>query len=119
MNYPTTWSLLRRTFDKWSEHEEPRLGAALAFYTVLSLAPLVVLLTAFVAFIVGHDAVRNELLTQIQSMIGQQGASAVKVMMENPQKPSTGIFASVMGVLTLLFGASGVFGELESEWYWR
>jgi membrane protein len=106
--------MLSQTFCAWNEHEAPRLGAALAFYTILSLAPLVILVTAIVALIFGHSIAQNQLLSQVESMIGHQGSEAVKGMVEQAQKPASGTFASSIGVITLLFGASGVFGELRS-----
>ena len=106
--------MLKKTFSVWNKHEAPRLGAALAFYTILSLAPLVVLVIAIAALIFGHSTAQNQLLGQVESMVGHQGSEAVKGMIEHAQEPGTGMFASIMGVLTLLFGASGVFGELRS-----
>ncbi len=114
MNYKTIWSLLSQTFSAWNEHEAPRLGAALAFYTILSLAPLAILVVGIVALIFGHSAAQNQLLAQVDSMVGHQGSEAVKGMIERAQKPASGMFASIIGVITLLLGASGVFGELRS-----
>ena len=106
--------MLSQTFSAWNEHEGPRLGAALAFYTILSLAPLVILVIALVALIFGHSTAQDQLLGQVDSMIGHQGSEAVKGMIEHAQEPASGTFASIIGVITLLFGASGVFGELRS-----
>lgn len=114
MNYKTIWPILRQTFSAWNEHEAPRLGAALAFYTILSLAPLVILVIAIVALVFGHSTAQDQLLGQVESLIGRQGADAVKGMIEHAQEPASGTFASIIGVITLLFGASGVFGELRS-----
>src|ERR1019366_6416384 len=114
MNYKAIWPMLIQTFSAWNEHEAPRLGAALAFYTILSLAPLVILVVGIAALIFGHFTAQNQLLGQVDSMVGHQGAEAVKGMIEHAQKPASGIFASIIGVITLLFGASGVFGELRS-----
>jgi len=114
MNYKTIWTILRQTFGAWNDHEAPRLGAALAFYTTLSLAPLVVLLTAIVGLIAGHSTAESQLLTQVQETVGPQGANLVKEMIKATQKPASGAIASVIGVMTLLFGASGVFGELRA-----
>jgi membrane protein len=114
INYKTTWTILRQTFHAWDDHEAPRLGAALAFYTTLSLAPLVVLLTAIVGLIAGHSTAENQLLTQVESTIGPQGADLVKEMIKTAEKPASGAIASIIGVMTLLFGASGVFGELRA-----
>ena len=114
MNYKTVWSNLSRTFSEWKEHEAPRLGAALAFYSILSLAPLVVLTVAITALVFGHSSAQNNLVAQAQNLIGPEGAEAVKAMLEHAQKPASGLFASIIGVITLLFGASGVAGELQS-----
>jgi membrane protein len=107
-------STFRQTFIAWSDHEAPRLGAALAFYTVLSLAPLVILVIAVVAFVFGHFVAEDQIISQVQGMIGSDGADAIRTMIKHAQKPASGTFASSVGVITLLFGASGVFGELRS-----
>jgi membrane protein len=112
--YKTIWSVLRQTFDHGNEHEAPRLAAALAFYTILSLAPLIILVISIVAFVFGHSTAQYELLGQVENLVGHQGAEAVRSLIEQAQKPSSGASASTLGVITLLFGASGVFGELRS-----
>jgi membrane protein len=112
MNYKTLWLIIRQTFSNWNEHEAPRQGAALAFYTILSMAPLVILVTAMLAMIFGHSTAETELLSQVEGLVGHQGSDAVKAVIEQAQKPSSGALASVFGLLTLLFGASGVFIEL-------
>ena len=86
----------------------------LLFYMILSLAPLIILLIPIVALIFGHSTAQNHLLGEVESMIGHQGSDAVKGMIEHAQKPAAGMFASIIGVITLLFGASGVFSELRS-----
>ena len=79
-----------------------------------TIAPLVILVIGIVALIFGHSTAQNQLLSQVDSMVGHQGSEAVKGMIEHAQKPAPGTFASIVGVITLLFGASGVFGELRS-----
>mgnify|MGYP000184201171 CR=1 FL=1 len=107
-------AIIRSTFASWSYHEAPRLGAALAFYTILSLAPLMILIVSLAAFVFGFPSAQSQILMQVQSMLGQQGAEAVKAIIEQAQKPSDSITASVLGMVMLLFGASGVFEELRS-----
>lgn len=114
MNYKRIWTLLRETFSAWNSHEAPRLGAALAFYTILSLAPLVILVIAIVALVFGHPTAQSELLGQVENLIGHEGSGAVKAMIEHAERPASGTVASIIGLITLLFGASGVFGELRS-----
>jgi membrane protein len=108
------WSALCQTFVAWSDHEGPRLGAALAFYTILSLAPFVIFVIAIVALVVGHSNAQAQITGQVQGLIGPVGANAVRTVIEQAQKPTSGTFASIIGVVTLLFGASGVAGELRS-----
>ncbi|MDP9170708.1 MAG: YihY/virulence factor BrkB family protein [Acidobacteriota bacterium] len=107
-------SIFTCTFTRWNEHEAPRLGAALAFYTILSLAPLVIIVTALVALAFGHTTAQDAVISQVKSMVGEEGGAAVQTMIEHAQKPATGVVASLVGVITLLFGASGVFGELRA-----
>lgn len=106
--------MLGQTFSAWNDHEAPRLGAALAFYTILSLAPLVILVIGVVALVFGHTTAQDQIIGQLQGMIGQDGANVIRTMIEHAQKPASGIFASFLGVVTLLFGATGVLSELRS-----
>lgn len=88
MNYKTLGAMLRQTFSAWNEHEAPRLGAALAFYTILSLAPLVILVTGIVALIFGHSTAQNQLLSQVDSMVGHHG-QGYKDYLEHAAIPQT------------------------------
>lgn len=90
------------------------MGAALAFYTILSMAPLVILVVAVVALVFGHSAAQDQILGEVRNLIGPEGAIAVKTTIQHAQEPSAGLFASGLGILTLFFGASGVFLELRS-----
>jgi membrane protein len=110
----TMWTVLKQTIAGWNEHEAPRMGAALAFYTILSLSPLVIVVIAIVATIVGSSSAQTQLLAQVEGMMGAQSAEAVKQVIEHGQQSSSGIIPSILGVVTLLFGASGVFGELRA-----
>ncbi|MFL6465538.1 MAG: YihY/virulence factor BrkB family protein, partial [Bryobacteraceae bacterium] len=106
-------SLAKQTYSKWSEHQAPRLGASVAFYSVLSFAPLLVLLTAVIALIFGQQSAQGALINEARQLIGDRGAETAESLLKNAQKPSSGIFASVVAFATLLFGASGVFTELQ------
>ena len=97
---------------KWSDHNAPRLGAALAFYAILSLAPALVLIVALCGFLFGQDAVRGQIFWQVRDVIGDQAASAVQAILKSADRPASGIWATIVGFLTLLIGASGVFLEL-------
>jgi membrane protein len=104
--------LLRETVRRWRAHSAPRLGAALAFYTLLSLAPLLLLVVAIVAFAFGQTGAEQRIVEQVRDLAGPQGARTVQDMFRNASQPSSGFIASITGIATLLFGASGVFGEL-------
>ena len=110
-----TWQLLRQTALDWNKDNAPLLGAALSFYTALSIAPLLVLSLRLAAFFFGEEAARGEIETQIQSMIGEQGAESVQSMLQSANQPKAGTLATVFGLITLLFGASGVFGSLQES----
>lgn len=107
--------LFYQTWIEWNEDNVPRLGAALAFYSALSIAPLLVISLRVAAYFFGDDAARGEIEHQMESMIGDQGAEAIQAMLQNANHSENGTFATVFSVVMLLFGASGVFGELQSS----
>ena len=107
------WRLLRATTSEWMEDKAPRLGAALAFYSVLSIGPLLVIAIAIAALVFGEEAARGELVGQMRGLVGPEGANAIQEMIKNANRPAAGTLATLLGVLTLLFGASGVFGQLQ------
>ena len=106
------WTLFSDAASKWSDHNAPRLGAALAYYAVLSLAPLLVLVVAICGFAFGEQAVRGQLYWQIRSTVGDQAAQFVQTLIRDAHRPGRGLIASTIGFLILIFGASGVFVEL-------
>lgn len=106
--------ILRQSFSDWNDDNAPRLGAALAFYTILSISPLVVLVIAIVSLVFDRSSAQAHLLDQVQSLMGVEGRTAVQSMLTSSGKASSGILATLIGLATLLFGASGVFGELRS-----
>jgi membrane protein len=110
------WTLLKTTAAEWSQDQAPRLGAALAYYAVFSLAPLLVIAIAIAGLVgVDRDAATGQVLGQIQSLAGPDTAESIQEILENSNKPATGILSTVIGVVALLFGASGVFGELQQS----
>jgi membrane protein len=114
MSAKTLLQILRTTFANWNRHEAPRLGAALAFYTILSLSPLVIIVVALGGLIFSRSTAQAHILSQVQGMIGPDGGRAVESMLANAQRPAAGILGTIVGLLSLLFGASGVFTELRS-----
>ncbi|MBV8830012.1 MAG: YihY/virulence factor BrkB family protein [Acidobacteriaceae bacterium] len=113
MRSRSAFSLLKETYTKWSADQAPRLGASVAFYSVLSFAPLLVLLTGVIAMIFGHESAEAALVNQAREFMGDRGADTVQSLLKNAQKPASGIIGSVIAFATLLFGASGVFNELQ------
>jgi membrane protein len=114
MNAKGLFSTLKETFFNWNKHDAPRLGAALAFYTILSLSPLMVLVLALAGLVFDQSIVQTQVLSQVQAMIGAEGARAVGAVLANAHRPTSGVLGTILGLLSLCFGASGVFGELRS-----
>lgn len=113
--------LFRETFSDWNRHNAPQLGAALAYYSTLSLAPLLVIAVAVAGLVLGPDAVRGNIRWQMQDLVGSRGAEIIQTALQNAYKPATGVLATCLGVVTLFFGASGVFNELRTSlnWIWE
>jgi membrane protein len=106
--------LIKATIKEWGEDKAPRLAAALAYYTVFSIAPLLVLVIAITGFIIGNNVtIRQQVIQQVQATVGQQGAESVSQLIESTSVPQTGILATVIGIFTLLLGATGLFGQLQ------
>ncbi|WP_082448047.1 YihY/virulence factor BrkB family protein [Xylophilus sp. Leaf220] len=103
-----------RAFQLWMDADGLRMSAAMSFYGVLSLAPLLVLLVAVLGWWLDRSYVETELLDQITAVIGPRGADGVRQALASAQKPSDGIVASAIAFALLLFGATGVFAELQS-----
>jgi membrane protein len=109
------WRLIKETAEGWNRINAPRLGAALAYYTMLSTAPLVVLSIAIAGLVFGADAARGQVLDQIRGVVGYQGALAIQGLLQSAAKPGSGMAAASAGLLVLLWGASGVLGELRDS----
>lgn len=114
MNYlKALWDLLKQTFKEWNEDKVPRHAAALAFFTSLSLAPLLVVVVAIVGVIYGEQAAEGEIVRQFQSAIGQDAASVVQQLIENASQTGSTWISTLVSVVILLVGATGVFGQLQ------
>lgn len=107
------FDLLKRTYREWSEDRCLRLGAALAYYTVFSLAPLLVLVIAGLGFFFGEQAAEGRILEQLEGMLGADGAAGVQEMIRNANQPAQGMVATIVGLVTMGIGATTVFGELQ------
>ena len=114
--FVNSFSLLRQTFTEWLEDQAPQLGAALAYYTVFSLAPLVLLLLAVVGFLFHDDPAGTwkKLTDQMSYFLDQSAVEVVRNIAEKASESNKSSLASVIGILLALFGASGVFGQLQN-----
>jgi membrane protein len=98
----------------WATHEGARLSASLSLYTLLSLAPLVILTIALTSFVFGRPAAQQAILQEVSGLVGKEGARAVQAVIAYGNTPKGTDGASLIGIVVLLFGASSVFGELQS-----
>lgn len=96
-------------------HRVPRMAAALSYYTVFSIAPLLVIAIAIAGFFFGHEAATGGLAQQLEGLVGSTGAEAIEGMVESAAKSQGGLLATLIGLATLVFGATGVFGELQDS----
>ena len=115
MDFKQLIFLFRRSFEDWNKHNATRLGAALAFYTILSISPLVILTIAIVSLIYSQTAAKTHLLDEVQSLVGWQGRVSIESILESGRKASSGVFSTIFGIVTLFLGASGVFQELRAD----
>jgi membrane protein len=107
-------TILKRALAGWWKDDVPRLGASLAFYTLFALAPILVVAIAIGGLVFGPEAVRGELVGQIQGLIGRNGAEAVQAMLEGAAEPSSSLAATGAGIVTFFLGATGAFLELQT-----
>ena len=107
------WALLKESWNAWSTDKAPRLGAALAYYTLFSLAPLLVIVIAVAALVFGQEAAQGKIVAEIQGLVGEESARAIQTMIDKARAPATGIVATILSLITLLLGATGVVGELK------
>jgi membrane protein len=105
--------LLKAAYSEWSKDKAPRMGAALAYYTIFSLAPLLIIAVAIAGLAFGMEAARGEIARELQGLVGRDGARAIQDMIQSAHKPAHGVIGSMIGMIALFLGASGVFCEIE------
>lgn len=111
----TALVMLRETFRQWDAHRVPKMGAALSFYTVFSLAPLSIIVLSLLSLVVERNSARAEIVSQFRNFVGNQGAEMMELILRETAATNTGIFETLTGFVILLVGASGVFGELQDS----
>jgi membrane protein len=106
--------VIKDTLNGWDEDNVTRLAASLAYYTLLSIAPLIILAVAVAGLAFGQDAAREHISKELASVVGGGAADSIQAIAKNAHTPGSGILSVIIGLAVLLFGASGVFGELQS-----
>ena len=121
LNFKQTWKLVKEAASSWIDDYAPSMGAALAYYTVFSIAPLLLIVISVAGLAFGEQAARGEIVGQLQGLMGVEAARAVESLLESVSEPSKGITATVISFGVLLIGATTVFGELQNalDRIWR
>jgi YihY family inner membrane protein len=109
------WQIFLAAANAWMDDYAPSMGAALSYYTLFSLAPLLVLIIAIAGMVFGQDAAQGAIIAQLQGIMGKEGATAVQGLLTAAREPSTGIVASIVGGFLLLLGATAIFAELQTD----
>jgi membrane protein len=104
--------MLKEAFTDWKDDQAPRLGAALSYYTIFSLAPLLLIAVAIAGLVFGREAAQGRIVDEIGGLLGTTGGKAIEEMVASARQPSEGALATLAGLVALLFGASGAFNEL-------
>ncbi|ANN76530.1 YihY/virulence factor BrkB family protein [Bordetella flabilis] len=121
MHIKRFFGLVKQAVSAWLDDYAPSMGAAIAFYTVFSLAPLVIIVIAVAGFFWSREAVQGQLFEQINALVGPDGAKAVESVVQGAQEPTQGMVATIISVIVLVVGATTVFAELQSalDRIWR
>lgn len=115
MHFKQIKVLIRKSVAAWVNDYAPSMGAALAYYTLFSITPLLIIVIAVAGLVFGQEAARGEIVAQIQGLIGREGAIAVQGLLKSANAPAQDVFAMVLSITTLVIGATTVFGELQSD----
>jgi membrane protein len=115
------WDLLKKSVYAWNDDSAQSMGAALAYYTTFSLTPVLIITIAIAGVVFGPQAARGEIVYQLNGLVGEDGAKAVEGLLTSASRPSSSILASIVGLVTLLVGATSIFAELQSalDRIWR
>jgi len=121
MTVDDLWGVIKTAVSGWIDDYAQSMGAALAYYTMFSMAPLPLNVISIAGLVFGDEAARGEIFSQLEGMLGASGALAVQGLLESVRKPSESVTATVFGVVLLLIGATSVFGELQDalDRIWR
>ena len=109
------WKFIVQVFEKFIDDKAPKLGAALSFYTLFSLAPLLIIVIAIAGFVFGEDAARGELFYQIEGLVGSDGAQVIQTALKNSNQIESGVIAIIISLITLIISSTAVFVELQDS----
>jgi membrane protein len=115
MSRSGVWPLVKMSVVSWRQDHASSMGAALAYYTLFSIAPVLIIVIAVAGFFFGPEAARGEIVTQLRGLLGDDGATAVQGLLESASEPEEGLFATISSLALLLLGATTVFAELQSD----
>jgi membrane protein len=110
---PGLWAALKAAASDWSAHKSAKAGAAIAYYSIFSIGPLIVVVISIAALIFGREGVQREVAEAIRGLLGDKGAESINTVLTAAGKPTEGIFASIIGTVTLIFAAVGVVVQLK------
>jgi membrane protein len=113
MRWQEAWTIAKETALDWNEDDASRLAASLAFYTLLSLAPLLIIVVAVAGMVLGPEAARGQIAAELGSFVGREAAKGVQAVLASARSPAGGTIGTIVGSVVLFVGASGVFGELQ------
>jgi YihY family inner membrane protein len=115
------WQMIKAAVKAWVDDYCPSMGAALSYYTLFSLAPLLIIVIAVAGMVFGQEAAQGEIVAQLRGIMGAEGAVAVEGMLKAARQPATSVVATLVGIAILLLGATAIFGELQSalDRIWR
>src|SRR5205085_7653040 len=113
--FSAAWKMLKDTLLAFIDDEALSRGAAIALYTVTSIAPVLLIVIAIAGFALGQDAAQNALTGQLTGLMGQQTAEVLQTAIASASGKSSGIIATIIGIITLIVTASGVFGEMQTS----
>jgi membrane protein len=113
--FASMWELTKKSFSAWVDDYAASMGAALAYYTLFSLAPLLLLVISVGGLAFGEDAARGAVVAQLGGLIGTEGAVAIQGLMKSAGRPAVGILGSIISIVTLIAGATSIFAELQSD----
>ncbi len=108
------WQLVKLTFGEWWNDNPFELAAALAFYTIFSIAPVLLIAVGVASFFLAPETATNRIVNEVQNLVGTQGAQAVRQVIESSRGFGKGIWAVSVGIIMVIIGATVVFGQLQS-----